>query len=139
MLIDEIRKANIKAMKERDQQSRTAYSMVISAYQGLLTSGKGNEIGDADVVKLLMKFSKELDEEREGYLQAGRQEDADNIAKQKEAIACFLPKLLSEDEIKAIIDKLNDKSIPSIMKHFKAEYAGKVDMSLVGKIAKSIQ
>lgn len=74
-----------------------------------------------------------------GYLQAGRQEDADNIAKQKEAIASFLPKLLSEDEIKAIIDKLDDKSIPSIMKHFKAEYAGKVDMSLVGKIAKSIQ
>lgn len=139
MLIDEIRKANIKAMKEHDQQSRTAYSMVISAYQGLLTSGKGKEVGDADVVKLLMKFSKELDEEREGYLQAGRQEDADNIAKQKEAIACFLPKLLSEDEIKAIIDKLGDKSIPSIMKHFKAEYAGKVDMSLVGKIAKSIQ
>lgn len=72
MLIDEIRKANIKAMKEHDQQSRTAYSMVISAYQGLLTSGKGKEVGDADVVKLLMKFSKELDEEREGYLQAGR-------------------------------------------------------------------
>ena len=46
---------------------------------------------------------------------------------------------MSEDEIKAIIEKLDDKSIPSIMKHFKAEYAGKVDMSLVGKIAKSIQ
>ena len=44
--------------------------------------------------------------------------------------------MLSEEEIKNIIANLEDKSIPSIMKHFKAEYAGKVDMSMVNKIAR---
>ena len=110
MLIDEIRKANVAAMKAHDQNARTAYSMVISAYQALLTSGSGKEVGDADVIRLIMK----------------------------EAISVFLPKMLSEAEIRDIIAKLDDKSIPSIMKYFKANYDGKVDMGLVNKIARSL-
>ena len=46
--------------------------------------------------------------------------------------------MLSEDEIRKEIDSLEDKSIPSIMKHFKVNFQGKVDMALVNKIAKSI-
>lgn len=136
MLIDEIKKANIQAMKDHDPNARTAFSMVISSYQALLTSGKAGEVEDADVVKIIMKFSKELDEERQGYLEANRLEEAEAIAKQKEAIAKFLPKLLSEDEVRAIIASLPDKSIPSVMKHFKANYSGQVDMGMVSKIAK---
>ena len=41
MLIDEIKKANIQAMKDHDADARAAYSMVVSRYQALLTSGKG--------------------------------------------------------------------------------------------------
>jgi uncharacterized protein YqeY len=48
----------------------------------------------------------------------------------------YLPKQLSEDEIRAIIASLEDKKIPSVMKHFKANYQGQVDNSLVSKIAK---
>ena len=44
--------------------------------------------------------------------------------------------MLSEEEIRAEIAKLEDKSIPSIMKHFKANFAGKCDMGLVNKIAR---
>ena len=95
-------------------------------------------VGDADVIRLIMKFGKELDEEREGYVQANRLEDAEKIAKQKEAISVFLPKMLSEEEIRGIIAKLDDKSIPSVMKHFKANYDGQVDMGLVNKIARSL-
>ena len=45
--------------------------------------------------------------------------------------------MLSEQEIKDIINAMEDKSIPSAMKHFKANYAGKVDMGLVNKVARS--
>ena len=41
-----------------------------------------------------------------------------------------------EHVIDSIIDKLEDKSIPAVMKHFKANYAGQVDMSVVSKIAR---
>ena len=44
----------------------------------------------------------------------------------------------SEDEIRAIINTLEDKSIPSVMKHFKANYQGQVDNSLVSKIAREM-
>ena len=136
MLIDQIKKANLEAMKAHDANARAAYSIVISRYQGLLTSGKGGEIKDEDIINILMKFSKELDEEAEGYKQAGRAEAYEATLAQKEAVAAFLPKLLSEAEIKEIIAGLEDKSMPSIMKHFKANYAGKVDMGLVNKLAR---
>jgi len=136
MLIDEIKKANMQAMKDHDADKRAAYSMVISRYQGLLTSGKGGEVKDEDVIAILMKFSKELEEEAEGYKNAGREESYRSTLAQKEAVALFLPKLLSEEEIRQIIASLEDKSIPSVMKHFKANYAGKVDMSLVSKLVR---
>ena len=47
-----------------------------------------------------------------------------------------MPKLLTAEEIKAIIDSLEDKSMPSVMKHFKANYNGKCDMKMVSDIAK---
>ena len=58
MLIDDIKKANMQAMKDHDGNARAAYSMVISRYQALLTSGKGNEIKDEDVIALLEKGEK---------------------------------------------------------------------------------
>lgn len=139
MLIDEIKKANIQAMKDHDADARAAYSMVVSRYQALLTSGKGVTPTDKDVVAILIKFSKELEEEKQGYVTAGREEAAESLSRQIEAIAKYLPKLLSEEEIKTIIMGLEDKSIPAVMKHFKANYDGKADMGLVSKIARSIQ
>lgn len=137
MLIDEIKKANLLAMKNHDQNARTAYSMVISNYQTLLSSGRQEPPTDADVVRIIQKFSKELDEEMKGYETLGRTESLEATKKQKEAIMAFLPKLLTEQEIKAIIDNLEDRSIPAVMKHFKANYEGKCDMGLVAKVAKN--
>ena len=137
MLIADIKKANIEAMKAHDADKRGVYSIVISCYQTLATSGKG-EPTDADVIQIIQKIGKELDEEREGYAKAGRQEAADKIAAQKAAIVAFLPKQLSEEEIKAIILGLEDRSIPAVMKHFTMNYKGQCDMGLVSKLAKSL-
>ena len=139
MLIDDIRKASMQAMKDHDGDARAAYSMVISRYQALLTSGKGGDVTDKDVVSILIKFSKELEEEKQGYVNAGRTESAESLTHQIEAVAKFLPKLMGEEEIKAVILSLEDRSIPSVMRHFKANYEGKADMGLVSKLARSLQ
>ncbi|MCQ2742852.1 MAG: GatB/YqeY domain-containing protein [Bacilli bacterium] len=136
MLIDEIKKANIAAMKARDADARAALSVVITRYQALLTSGSGKEVVDADVLHIIQKVAKELDEEAEGYVKVGRPESAEAIKRQKEAIICFLPKMLTEEEIRTIFNTLEDKSMPSVMKYFKANYAGQCDMGLVSKIAR---
>ena len=46
--------------------------------------------------------------------------------------------MLSKDEIKDIILKLDDKSIGSVMKFFKANYNAKCDMRLVQDVLKSL-
>ena len=94
-------------------------------------------MSDVDVVQILQKTIKELTEEKENYIKAGNVAEAENIETQKTIISKYLPQMLSEEEIKNIIAGLEDKSIPSIMKHFKAEYAGKVDMGVVNRVARS--
>ena len=44
--------------------------------------------------------------------------------------------MMSEDESRAEIAKLDDKSVGSVMKHFKANFAGKVDMRMVQAVLK---
>jgi uncharacterized protein YqeY len=40
--------------------------------------------------------------------------------------------------VKEKISKLDDKSLPSVMKYFKINFAGQVDMGLVSSIARSL-
>ena len=138
MLIDELSKANIEALKARDQVARAIYSVLLSKYKALdiELKAQGKEATDADMVKLITKTIKELDEEKASYEKAGRTQEVQNIMAQKALIEKYLPTLMSEKDIKKIIDSLQDKSIPSVMKHFKANYDGQVDMSLVSKIAR---
>jgi hypothetical protein len=138
MLIDELSRANIEALKNRDQVARAIYSVLLSKYKALDIEliAQGKEANDTDMVKLISKTIKELDEEKASYEKAGRAEEVQNIETQKALIEKYLPKLMSEEEIRKIIDSLDDKTIPSVMKHFKLNYDGKVDMSLVSKIAR---
>lgn len=138
MLIDEIKKANIQAMKDKDADARSVYSVVINKYNNLAIELKaeGKEPNDTNMISVIQKTVKELEEELVGWVKLGRQEKIDSIQYQKTLINNYLPKQLSKDEIKTIIDSLEDKSIPSVMKHFKTNYAGQVDMGLVNKIAR---
>ena len=138
MIIDEIKKDNVQAMKDKNALARAIYGVVMNKVLLAQIEFKkdGKELADSDVVQILQKTIKELTEERENYLKAGNQAEADNIEQQKKIIEKYLPAMLSEEEIKAEIEKLEDKSIPSVMKYFKANFAGKVDMSLVNKIAR---
>ena len=138
MLIDEIKKDNVQAMKDKNTLARAIYGVVMNKVllHGIECKKDGKDQTDADVVQILQKTIKELTEEKENYLKAGNETEANNIEVQKEILTKYLPQMLSEDEIMNIIASLEDKSIPSVMKHFKAEYAGKVDMSLVSKIAR---
>ena len=77
---------------------------------------------------------KDLEEERKSIVEAKR--DTKDIDFQMDLISKYLPNMLSKDEIKDIISKLDDKTVPSVMKHFKANYNGRVDMKEVSQILK---
>lgn len=140
MLIDEIKKANLEAMKNHDQQKRTALSIVVNKYMllNIENKAKGVETTDAEVVAILQKTIKELDEEAQNYLKVGNVQENKSVLEQKSAVEKFLPKMMSKEEIKAEMLKLEDKSIGSVMKHFKLNFAGKCDMRDVQEVLKSL-
>ena len=138
MIIDEIKKDNVQAMKDKNTLARAIYGVVMNKVllAQIELKKDGKELVDADVVQILQKTIKELTEEKENYIKANNTAEAENIEAQKKIIEKYLPQMMSEDEIKAEINKLEDKSIPSVMKHFKANFAGKVDMGLVNRVAR---
>ena len=140
MLIDEIKAANIQAMKDRDNTSRAVLSIVLTKYklQEVELKSQGKEIGDKELLAIIQKVLKELEDEKAGYEKVNNSERAENVSKQMEVISSYLPKQLSEEEIRKIINSLDDKSVPSVMKHFKMNYAGQVDMSLVNSVLRSL-
>ena len=140
MLIDEIKTANINAMKARDNVARGVLAVVITKYknQEVEMRSQGKEIGDKELVAIIQKTLKELADEKEGYLKVNNLDRVNDISRQEEVLSGYLPKQLSEQEIRDIINTLDDKSVPNVMKHFKMNYAGQVDMSLVNSILRSL-
>lgn len=140
MIIDDIKKAKIEAMKNKNANKKNAYDFVINKYmlQNIEFKAQEKEFKDADMVSILQKSIKELTEERENYVKAGNNEMANEIDEQLKAVEVFLPKMMSKEEIKNIILSLPDHTIPTVMKHFKAEYAGKVDMRDVQEVLKNL-
>lgn len=141
MLFQDIKKANIEALKNKETNARAIYSVLINKCMLLEITKreKGEELVDADVVSLIQKTLKELEDEISNFEKVNNTSKVETLKEQAEYIKKFLPSMLSEEEIKEIIEKLDDKSIPSIMKHFKANFAGKCDMSAVSKLAKQYQ
>ncbi len=139
MLYDELKKENLLALKEHNTTKRNILSVVITKSTILLTEkrAKNEELTDNDVLNIIRKVIKEVDDEANAFLLANRKEQYEELIRQKKILEVYLPKMMSKDEIIMEIEKLSDKSLPSIMKHFKTHFIEKVDMALVSEIARS--
>lgn len=140
MTIDDFKKEKIAAMKAHDADAVSALNSVINKLMSLTIErrAKGEGVTDADAVAVLQKVEKELAEERSANQTAGRSERVAELDRQIEAIGKYLPKQMTSDEIKAEILGLADRSVPTVMRHFKANFAGKCDMKLVSEVLKSL-
>ena len=123
----------MQEMKARNTDAVTGLNVVIAKLMLLEKSGNG-EITDADVNQAIQKSIKELQEEKAGFEKAGRAESVASLEAQIKAVQAYLPKQLSEDEIKDVIMGLEDKTVPSVMRYFKANYQGQVDMKTVSEV-----
>lgn len=139
MLIEDIKKANVEAMKNKDANLRSIYSVLINKHlQATINARTTNsEVTDEDMIKIIQKTIKELDEEAENYRKVNHMDEVKNIELQKSAIEKYLPQMLSDEEIYNIINKLDDKSVPVVMHHFKANYNAVCDMKKVNEILRT--
>ncbi len=140
MLYDEIKKANVQAMKDKDTTARSFYSVLLNKImiENINKREKGEQIVDNDIFVIIQKTIKELEDEKTNYQKVGNKEEVNNITRQIEIAEKYLPKQLTKDEISNIISKLDDKSIPSVMKYFKQNYNGQCDMRLVQEVLKNL-
>ena len=140
MILDEINKANVVAFKEKNAVIKDIISVIKSRAKLLEVEKrtKNESLTDADMANLIQKLIKELLEAKDNYLKVQNAEEVKNIEEQISFCEKYLPKKLSQDEIKNIILSLDDKSVPNVMKHFKINYAGAVDMRDVQEILKTI-
>lgn len=104
---------------------------------------KNQDIDDATVMDVLSKMVKQRLESADIYKKNNRLELAAKEELEIEVIREFLPKQLTEQEIKEIILKLieetNSSSIRdmgNIMGTLKSKYAGQLDFALAGKLLK---
>lgn len=140
MIEEQIKKAKIEALKNRDTIAKDFYSVLTNKIllEKIAKGQREQMLDDATVSNIIQKMIKELNEEKENYQKVGNAEEVSKIEKQIEIASAYLPKMLSKEEIKEIVLSLEDKSVPSVMKHFKANYNGKVDMRMVQEVLKEL-
>ncbi len=138
MLFDDLKKANLMAMKNKDMVAKGILPVVINKAMllNIELKAKNQEMVDADVLNIIQKAIKELDDEILAFTNANRAEKAEELKAQQDYLRQYLPKQLTAEEIREEIAKLADRSVPSVMKHFKANFNGQCDMKLVNTVAK---
>ena len=138
MIYQRLKEANVNALKNHDTVARSILSVILNKVKlaEIEKRAQNAELTDADVTAVLQKTLKELAEEKDAFEKAGRSDNVKTLSAQMEFVSAFLPKMMSQREIKTEILKLDDKSVPSVMKHFKANFAGKCDMRDVQAVLK---
>ncbi len=87
------------AMRAKDAQRLSALRMLISAIR--YAEIDAPEMGEEGVVAVLKKEAKKRRESVEAYAAAGRTESAANEQYELDMIESYLPKQMSEDEVRA--------------------------------------
>ena len=103
------------------------------------------ELTDQDVIGVLMKGVKSRKDSIEMYKQGNRQDLVDKETKELTILESYLPKQMSEDEVKkeliAIIESVGAheaKDIGKVMGPAMAKLKGKADGKLVQQLARSL-
>lgn len=113
MLKERIAKDYMKAFKERNQEVKKILSVVKGEIQTIEKNKGIDNLPDEEVIKILTKTAKSLKE----MVKSGDKEAKSEL----DIIESYLPKQMSEDEIKNKIKDLVDSginNIGSIMKEF---------------------
>jgi uncharacterized protein YqeY len=133
------------AMRARDEVKSSTIRMVLTAIKNEEVSGKeARDLSDAEVITVLSREAKKRREAAEAFEQAGA---ADRAAAEKAegvVIAEYLPKQLSEAEIKELISAAiaetgaaSPAQMGLVMKSLQPKIAGKADGGLVSGLVKA--
>ena len=133
-----------EAMKSKNKMALTALRAVKSAIL-LHKTQKSSDGGlsDEDEMKILQKLVKQRKDSAAIYTGQGRNDLADPELKEAELIQQFLPKALSEDEVKDVIKSIIDetgaggmKDMGKVMGLSTKKLMGKADGKMISTIVR---
>ena len=141
-LEQQIQKDIMEAMKTHDTVRLNAVRAIKSEILLAKTSSTEHELEDSDVMKLIQKLVKQRKESAEMYVQAGRQELADNELAEAKFMESYLPKALSEDEVRNMLKQIiaevgasSPKDMGKVMGAATKRLAGQADGRTISTIA----
>lgn len=102
-LFSKINTALQKAMKGKDELRLSALRMMKSKI--LYVNARG-DLEDAEIIKIITKYAKELKESIEEFNKVGRKADADIVEQELTIVSEYLPRELSSEEIKPLVQSV---------------------------------
>ena len=137
-----------QSIKNKDQQKVDTLRLIRSAIKDKDISTRTSEnkegINDAEILSLLINLIKQRKDYIEQFQKAKRDDLIKNEQSEIEIINEYLPKQKTQEETEKIINEIittnnleSIKDMGKLMSIIKNDYAGELDMGLVGKIAKS--
>jgi uncharacterized protein len=147
MLRDDINNAVKEAMKAKDERKLSTLRMVNSTLKNADIEARGQgkpPLGDPEVLAVLQKMIKQRQESVELYDKGGRAELAAAEREEIAVISAYLPKQMSEDEVKAAISAViaatgaaGIKDMGKVIGALKAKYAGQMDFAKASALVKA--
>ena len=151
MIRDDIKSAQIAAMKSGDKEARGAISLIQAAIKNRdieARTGQAPEPGtpgdDALVVEVLQKMVKQRRESIDMYRKGGREELAAAEEAEVAVIERFLPTRMTDAETTAAIEAIKAdlgasgmKDMGRVMAELKARHAASLDMAKASGLVKA--
>ena len=147
MLRDNINNAVKDAMRAKEERKLSTLRMINSALKNADIEARGQgkpPLADEDVLGLLQKMIKQRQESVALYDKGGRPELAAQEREEIAVISAYLPKQMSDDEVKAAIAATVTETGASSMKDMgkviaalKAKYAGQMDFGKASGLVKA--
>lgn len=130
-----------EAMKAKDELRLSTLRMMKSKI--LYVNARG-DLPEAEIIKIITKYSKELKESITEFKKVDRAEDAAKSEKELVIVQEFLPKQLSADEIKSAIQQAiqetgasSMKEMGNVMKAVLAKHPG-IDGKIVSQFVREL-
>ena len=133
-----------EAMKNKDNTNRDAIRFLMSALKQIEVDER-KELSDADIIKIIQKSLKQREDSMMAFKEAQRVDLYEKELAEATLLKVYLPEQLSDDALKAIIQKHIDavgatslKELGKIMPLVLAECAGVADGKRINMLAKEI-
>ena len=147
MLRDDINNAVKEAMKAKDERKLSTLRMMNAAIKNadIEARGQGKEpLNEAELMSLFQKMIKQRQESVELYDKGGRAELAAQEREEIAIISAYLPKQMSEDEMKAAISAAiaetgaaGMKDMGKVIGVLRAKFAGQMDFGKASGMVKA--